>query len=58
MVFIPKYRKKILYYKLREHLGDIFRVLASQRDVGLKVGKLNLFWEGCPPFEGNMINPL
>ena len=46
MAFIPKYRRKILYYTLREHVGDIYRVLASQRDVGLKVGKLNLFGEG------------
>ena len=52
MVFIPKYRRKILYYKLREHLGDIFRVLASQRDVELKVSKLNLFGEGDPPLRG------
>ena len=30
-VFIPKYRRKALYGKLREYLGEVFRDLAKQR---------------------------
>ena len=55
VAFISKYRRKILSYELREHLGDIFRVLALQREVGLKVGKLNLFREGDPPLRGTSL---
>ena len=40
VVFIPKYRRKVLYYKLREYLGDIFRGLASQRECRIEEGHL------------------
>jgi putative transposase len=29
VVFIPKYRRKVIYGELRQHLGDVFRKLAS-----------------------------
>jgi REP element-mobilizing transposase RayT len=32
-VFIPKYRRKVLYGELRQHLGDVFRKLALQNAV-------------------------
>lgn len=32
IVFIPKYRRKALYEKLREHLGPVFRKLAEQKE--------------------------
>ena len=30
VIFIPKYRRKVLYGTIREHLGEIFRRLARQ----------------------------
>jgi putative transposase len=36
VVFIPKYRRKVLYGELRQHLGDVFRKLALQRRAGSK----------------------
>src|SRR5436305_12863842 len=32
VVFIPKYRRRALYAELRQHLGEVFRELASQRE--------------------------
>ena len=32
VVFIPKYRRKVLYYELRQYLGEMFRGLARQRE--------------------------
>jgi REP element-mobilizing transposase RayT len=34
VVFIPKYRRKVLYGELRRHLGDVFRKLALQKEGG------------------------
>ena len=31
VVFIPKYRKKLIYGELRRHLGEIQRRLAGQK---------------------------
>ena len=32
VVFIPKYRRKTLYGELRQHLGEVFRKLAIQKE--------------------------
>ena len=32
MVFIPKYRKKVIYGELRRYLGDVLRRLAQRRE--------------------------
>lgn len=40
VIFIPKYRKKVLYGKLRKQVGEILRQLCRQRDVELIEGKL------------------
>jgi putative transposase len=32
VVFIPKYRRKVLYGELRQYLGDVFRKLALQKE--------------------------
>ena len=32
VVWIPKYRRKTLYLELRQHLGDVLRELARQRE--------------------------
>ena len=40
VVFIPKYRKKILYKGLRHHLGEIFRKLAEQKESRVLEGHL------------------
>ena len=31
VVFIPKYRREVLYHQLRRHLGEVFRALAEQK---------------------------
>ena len=40
VVFVPKYRKKAIYGKIREKLGSIFHELASQKDCQILEGKL------------------
>jgi len=42
VVFIPKYRRKALYGKLREHLGEVFHDLAKQRESRIEQGNLVL----------------
>ncbi|MCY6490329.1 IS200/IS605 family transposase [Leptolyngbya sp. GGD] len=37
-VFIPKYRKKALYYELRQYLGELFRELAAQKECRIEEG--------------------
>ena len=36
IVFIPKFRRKVLYGQLRRHLIDVFRTLAQHKRVGLR----------------------
>ena len=40
IVFIPKCRRKILYKDLRQHLGEVFRDLARQRESRIEEGHL------------------
>ena len=40
VVFIPKYRRKVLYGQLRSYLGDIFRELARQKESRIEEGHL------------------
>ena len=40
VVFIPKYRRKTLYGELRQHLGEVFRRLAMQKEAGSREGHL------------------
>ncbi len=40
IVFIPKYRRKVLYGELREHLGKIIRRLARQKECEIEEGHL------------------
>ncbi len=40
MIFIPKYRRKILYGTLRQHLGEVFRRLARQKESEIEEGHL------------------
>ena len=41
VVFIPKYRRKVLYGTIRQHLGgEIFRRLARQRECEIEEGHL------------------
>ena len=40
VVFIPKYRKKVIYGKLRTYLGEIFHELASHRESAIEEGHL------------------
>jgi putative transposase len=39
VVILPKYRKKVLYGKLRQRIGEILRELCRQKEVGLVEGK-------------------
>ncbi len=40
IVFIPKYRKKILYGDLRQYLGDVLKMLARQKGCEILEGHL------------------
>ena len=40
MVFIPKYRRKTLYGELRQHLGEVFRKPAMQKESRVEEGHL------------------
>jgi len=40
VVFIPKYRKKVLYGKIREFLGKQFHELARQRGCTIEKGNM------------------
>lgn len=40
VVFIPKYRRKALYYELRRYLGKIFHELARQKECRIEEGHL------------------
>ncbi len=40
IVFIPKYRRKVLYGELRKHLGEILRRLARQKECEIEEGHL------------------
>ena len=39
VVILPKYRKKILYSKLRRSIGEMLRQLCRQRGIELEEGK-------------------
>ena len=38
VVFIPKYRRKVLYKELRKALGEVFRQLAAQKEAKVEEG--------------------
>ena len=40
VVFIPKYRRKLLFQELRKPLGEVFRQLAAQKESKIKKGDL------------------
>jgi putative transposase len=40
VVFIPKCRKKLLYGQLRQHLGEVFRKLAEQKECRIEEGHM------------------
>ena len=40
VVFIPKYRKKVIYGEIRRHLGEVFRALAERRECRIEEGHL------------------
>lgn len=40
LVFVPKYRRRILYGKIREFLGPVFHELAGQRDSKILEGHM------------------
>ena len=42
VVIVPKYRKKVLYGQIRNHVGDILRDLCRQKGVRLVEGHLCL----------------
>jgi putative transposase len=48
-VFIPKCRRKVLYGKIRRHLGEVFHELAKQRESQVLEGHL------CPDHVHMMI---
>ena len=40
VVFIPKYRKKVIFGQIRRHLGQVLRRLALQRESRIEEGHL------------------
>jgi putative transposase len=40
VIFTPKCRRKVLYEKLRPHLGEVFRKLAEQKESRILEGHL------------------
>jgi putative transposase len=40
VVFIPKYRKKVIYGDIRNHLGEMFHELAGHRECQIEEGHL------------------
>ena len=40
VVFIPKYRRRVLYGELRRHLGEVFKQLARQKESKIEEGHL------------------
>ena len=40
IIFIPKYRRKVLYGTIRKHLGEVFRSLARQKESEIEEGHL------------------
>lgn len=40
LIFIPKYRRKVLYQELRRELGSVFRQLTEQRESQIIEGHL------------------
>ena len=40
IVWIPKYRKKVLYGQIRQYLGEIFHDLARQKECTIEEGHL------------------
>jgi len=40
VVFIPKYRRTTLYGELRQHLGEVFRNLAKQKECSILEGHM------------------
>jgi putative transposase len=40
VVFMPKCRRKTLYGQLRQHLGEVFRRLAEQKESRIEEGHL------------------
>ena len=40
VVFIPKCRRRTLYVQLRQHLGEVFRRLAGQKECRIEEGHL------------------
>ncbi len=40
VIFIPKCRRKVMYAQLRQHLGEVFRRLAEQKESRIEEGHL------------------
>jgi putative transposase len=40
VIFIPKYRRKVLYGQLRQYLGEVFGKLAEQKQSRIEEGHL------------------
>src|SRR6476660_7353178 len=49
VVFIPKCRRKTLYGELRQHLGEVFRKLAMQKECRVEEGHLMPDHISIPP---------
>jgi putative transposase len=40
IVFIPKYRRKMIFGQIRQELGEVFRKLAEQKESAIEEGHI------------------
>ena len=40
VIFVPKRRRKVIYEKVRKHLGEMFKTLAKQKESEVLEGHL------------------
>ena len=60
IVFVPKYRKKVIFGNIRKSLGPIFHKLARQKECLLNVnyfGLFQAFGEAVKPLNLQMLSP-
>ncbi len=58
VIFIPKRRRRTLYWELHKHLGEVFRKLAAQNESRIVEGRLGSSAESPLNFVTAQLNSL
>ena len=60
VVFIPKYRKKVIYGELRRDLGEVLRRLAQQRESEVEgfLSRIGATWAGLMAYKPRIVSDL